>query len=127
MVAKVISQRKLSSLKLEWQKKLRLKDWTIKICYSPRELVQELTGCNAIGACDCFVEAKVAKIHVVKPRDEDGERSQDIENTVVHELLHCHFEAFQKAEPIVKLHIEQVIEILADALLAEKRGKKRGS
>lgn len=124
---KLISQRKLNSIKLEWQRKLKLKDWTIKITYSSKDLLEQITGIDAVGACECFPEAKVAKIHVYKPTEEDGERTQDIENTVVHELLHCHFEAFQKAEPIVKLQIEQVIEVLADALLVEKRGKKRGN
>jgi hypothetical protein len=126
-VAKVISQRKLDSLRREWQKRLRLQDWKITSKFAPLGFLKEVTGTeNPVGANESFVEAKEAKIHILRPEDWDkeyNERQQDVEDTVVHELLHCHFAVFDAEDNATRLRQEQVIESLTEAFMGLKRGK----
>lgn len=126
-MAKAISQRKLDAWKREWQKKLRLQDWRIKVRFSPKAILQERTGVEgAVGCCSHHEEAKAAEIDILRPEDWDAEfnkRQQDVEDTIVHELLHCHFAAFRGGERATQLAIEQIIETVTEAILNEKRRK----
>lgn len=124
-MAKLISQRKLNSIKLEWQRKLRLQDWRIKIDFADAEFIKEEAGIEAIGACEAHAEPRRAQIWILQDTSELQEEQQDVEETVLHELLHCHFAAFRTADPMNQLQIEQIIEVISEALLTEKRGKKR--
>lgn len=124
-MAKAISQRKLNSIKLEWQRKLRLQDWRIKISFADAEFLKDVAGFEAVGACEAHPEPRKAEIWILQDVGELPEDQQDIEETVLHELLHCHFEAFRTADPMNQLQIEQIIEVMTEALLAEKRAKKR--
>lgn len=130
-MAKLISQRKLNSIKLEWQRKLRLQDWRITIRFADPEELKNWTAIDeACGACRHHEETKQAEILVLDQKycaEENDERAQDVEDTVIHELLHCHFAVFRNGERAIQLHIEQIIEVMTEALLVEKRGKKRGS
>src|SRR6266852_4532547 len=114
MVAKAPSQRKLNELKREWQKRLHLLDWKIAIAFTDIGFLKEATGNSSpVGACEHFAETKEAKVWVLQPSDwdvEPDERQQDVEDTVVHELLHCQFAPFGYESDLERLYIEQTIE-----------------
>jgi hypothetical protein len=127
-VAKLISQRKLTSIKREWQKLLRLQDWKIKIRFATDEELEEATGVEAVGACHSSPETREAQILIADVSVlEEGDRQRDVENTIVHELLHVHFAPFQSDHEAVKLQHEQAIEPITDALLKLKRKNVTGS
>lgn len=125
-MAKAISQRKLDDLRREWQKTLRLQDWKITSkLVTAVELGEED---DAVGRNYINLNAKHANIQVLAPEAADEERlerSKDVEDTLVHELIHCHFQPFwTDKEPMCTLQ-EQAIETLTGALLQLKR-KKNG-
>jgi len=126
---KAPSLRKLNSLKREWQKRLHLLDWKISVGFANIDFLKEITATiGPIGACEHFAELKQAKIWVLQPSDwakEPDEREQDVEDTVVHELLHCQFAPFGYESDIEKLYIEQTIETLTAAMLELKRANGR--
>lgn len=129
-MAKAISQRKIDELRREWQKRLRLEDWKISSKFTDLKFMQEITDIdNPVGACQHFVEMKEAKIWVLRPEDWDKEpnaRQQDVEDTVVHELLHCHFAPLKAEDDATRLRHEQTIEAVTAALMELKRGKSGG-
>ena len=126
-MGKTPSQRKLNSLRREWQKRLKLQDWKISIGWVDLAFLKEITGTdNPCGACENFTEAKEAKIWMLKPEEwgeEADARERDYENTIVHELLHCHFAHFTAIGSVETLIQEQLIEALTAAMLELKRQK----
>jgi len=127
MASKAPSQRKLDDLRREWQKRLKLLDWAITVKFADLRFLKDLTETeNPVGACEHFAETKQAKIWILRPEDwskEEDQRQQDVEDTIVHELLHCHFAAFREESDANRLYIEQTIEMLTAALLGLKRQK----
>src|SRR5882724_4959966 len=123
------SQRKLNSLRCEWQKRLKLQDWKISVNWTTEEFLKEITQTDSpAGACENFPEAKEAKVWLLKPgewRDEKDARERDYENTIVHELLHCHFAHFSAIGAVETLIQEQLIEALTAAMLELKRANGR--
>jgi len=123
----VPSQRKLDDLRREWQKRLKLRDWTISVKFADLKFLRDLTDIeNPVGACEHFAETKQARIWVLQPSEwdaEPNERQQDVEDTIVHELLHCHFAAFGDRSDVGRLYVEQTIETLTAALIGLKRQK----
>jgi len=127
-VVKVINQRKLGEIRREWQKRLRLQDWKIKISFADEGFMKEVSGLEdgAYGAVEHFVEDKEAKIYILRAEDwgeVEGDFGQAVENTVVHELLHLHFAPFQTGDESSMILQEQAIRPIADALLELKRAK----
>jgi Zn-dependent peptidase ImmA (M78 family) len=104
----------LKKLTSSWQKKLRLLDWDIAVRWMSRE---EENGefAHANGYCIWSEQHKSAKIVISR-------NSEDIDHTVVHELLHVLLDGHL---PIAKAHVRDVIphefaiNALADALLNE--------
>jgi hypothetical protein len=126
-VAKAFSQRKLDGLRREWQKLLRLQDWRIVSKFVNPEILKERTQEEkAVGACGAFAETKEAEIIILGPQywsEEYDARERDVEDTIVHELLHCHFAPFEGKNDAVALQHEQAIEAITEALLVLKRKK----
>lgn len=124
-MAKAPTQRKLDSLRREWQKRLKLLDWRIGVKFAELEFLKDITCTEApIGACEHFAETKEAKIWVLQPtdwREEPDPRERDVEDTIVHELLHCQFAPFNSNNEVSRLYIEQTIEMLTAALVGLKR------
>ena len=126
-MAKAFSQRKLDAVRRKWQKLLRLQDWRITSKFTTQEFLKELTELDsAVGACESFVETKEAKIHILGPEhwsEEYDAREQDVENTVVHELLHCHFAPFEAEDKATQLQHEQAIEAITEVIMQLDRGE----
>ena len=124
-MAAAISQRKLDDLRREWQKLLRLQDWKISAKFATNG-----ETCGDLGECSFIAEAKTAKIMILASDeviDDEHHRKQDVENTLVHELLHCHFAPFFSGNKAVMLQQEQAIESIAGALVGLKRRKNAAS
>lgn len=101
-----------------WQKRLRLQDWDIKIKYERFRRMQNSTGQIPWGQIQMNQEYRSARILILHPSDNEQARG-DIEETVVHELLHIHFSEVrpQAIKPGDDIAEERVINALAQALI----------
>lgn len=73
-----------------WQERLRLRDWRLTVSYEPNLAAADGSPCY--GLCSPFVDAKEARIYLRDPVEStDGIPAHDVEETLVHELLHLHF------------------------------------
>lgn len=80
-----------------WQKRLRLTDWLIKV-----ELVPSHQIDGNVGRCTPFRQERIALIQLTTSREQDGvlceKFPQDLEETLIHELLEIHFDPFKVSE-----------------------------
>lgn len=106
-----------------WQKVLRLQDWDVK-CFIAR--ADDLDGDYTAGEVDWTYMNKQAVIRVVDPQDwpDDTNWDQDMEETLVHELLHLHAATFDTFKRGGAKHagLEQMIVAVSEALVALHRG-----
>lgn len=106
----------------EWQKILKIQDWTIKLCFiSGEEMIDEMGSGDYVASCDRELHNKYATIRI---NIEHSRVNEDIYNTLLHELLHIvtyewqHFteEAIYNndyALKACKAKMEQTVESLA--------------
>lgn len=125
-----MTEAELQALTDDWRIRLRLQDWDIRARFGKR---RDVPG-NAVGECEWRRHPRQALITVVRP-EEIGESvftdlfPEDIEETVVHELLHIYWVPFSK---IIEngshedAAMEQAINALAACLVALKRGQQPG-
>lgn len=116
-----MTQEQLEALCREWQKTLRLQDWDVKVRIVRQ---RDMDNHNAQGEVDWTLPKKSAAISILDPTDYPPNSwwGQDIERTLVHELLHLHFAPFVEEEDGLKrVAEEQAIDCLAIALVALKR------
>lgn len=114
-----------------WQKQLRLEDWEIEV--NIRRGRDMLEGCSA--SVNWELGKKMASISILDqidyPPDAMGDR--DMENDLVHELLHLHFapisEHFGETnKSFYYMFEEQAINCLADSLVRiERKGQDDGN
>lgn len=114
-----MTQVKLDKLLTYWQKRLRLQDWFVTVKIVPQtdllEGKQATVGFN--------MEKRAATIKILDPRDypRDTFSPQDIEQALVHELLHLHLGSFDGALAATELTLEeQVINSIAAALTSRE-------
>ena len=112
-----LSPDQLSDLCVEWQRRLGLADWRVSIRYVRG---WEISG--AEGRCSPEPSRRLALIAVLDPIDYNpaNEWPQDVEVTVVHELLHCYHHAGERGSR-EDLLLEQGVEATARALVALRR------
>jgi len=115
-----VTQEQLQALCQEWQAILRLQDWDVR-CKIVRK--RELEGERA-GECRWQLDTKQALIRILDPIDwpTDCEWPQDIEQTLVHELLHLHMAPFQPEHGTLEhVTMEQAIKSIATGLVRLRR------
>lgn len=104
----------------EWQKRLRLQDWVVKC-----RIARNKEGLEKVqGNCTWVLTKKMATILVLDPLDypDDTMHPQDMEQTLVHELLHLHFCPFDDESNTPKeIAIEQAVDCIAFALVNTHR------
>lgn len=118
-----MTQRQLDRLRRKWQKTLRLQDWKIKARVVGLGVIPD----DDLGRCEWLLDARTADINILDPaccEDGDAIVSQDVEGTLVHELLHCHFAPFHSENQAINTQAEQVIDTLAEALVGLDRIKR---
>ncbi len=113
-----MNQRELQSKCRAWQRRLRLQDWTVTV-----DLVRHAPDVDILGRVEYSLLTKCANIKITNesslaPRQkEDG---YDMEEVLVHELLHLHFVSILELESKEPSYVaqEHVINVLAHALIA---------
>jgi hypothetical protein len=116
--AVIYSDEQLKAKCAEWQKILRLEDWTIFIeIHRARDLKTE----NSQAEIEPFLLKRMAKIRILAPIDYEPTcwTPQDMEVSLVHELLHIHlFQLFADRENESRqIAEEQAIEAISRALV----------
>ncbi|WP_172369577.1 hypothetical protein [Sporosarcina jiandibaonis] len=119
----IYTEEQLNERLAYWQEKLRLQDWIIELRIArSRNMMQD-----ASAAVDWTLSRKMASInildHIDYPNDIVGVR--DMENDLVHELLHLHFapisDHYGNNNDIYSTFEEQAIESIAYGLIAAER------
>jgi hypothetical protein len=95
-----VTGKQLASMGRRWQRRLRLADWRVAFAFA------DLPP-DTLGQVESDADAREATVSIAR-------RCDDIEGTVVHELLHLHFDAPAGTAQ------EQAINAVADALLGRK-------
>lgn len=121
----VYTEEELRTKCAEWQKVLRLQDWIVDVGMS-RSRDMKIEGCQAeIEPC---LPKRMASIRILDPVDypPDVAEPQDMELSLVHELLHIHlFPLFADREDEMRMVAEeQAIEAISRGLIALKRGSE---
>ena len=114
-----MTEESLKTLLTEWQKRLRLQDWGIFVKTARLAEMQ----CGGQGECEWVLKRKEATIVLVDPIDYPLELvDQDMEETLVHELLHLHFVILQPKDGTAEdTALEQAIVCISEALVKLKR------
>lgn len=117
------TQSMLESLTKEWQKRLRLQDWDVKVGFKRH---YDMNDPANEAEMQMNSSLKRARVRLSNPADYCNEFwPYDVEGALVHELLHIHFESMEHGIPkddprdIAK---EQAIDLIALALVNAKRG-----
>lgn len=112
----------LEALVQYWQERLRLRDWVITIRICRYHELEESIG-------DCLVDehTKTALIKLMDPIDEASVPNllyaYSLEETMIHELLHIHLNAWEAETDIEKTQQEWAINAIAGALMKTKYDK----
>ena len=104
----------------EWQRRLNLGDWVIRI--EPDCLPDDMGLENVAGETEWVEVNKSAVIRIINP-DLYGERiiPFDFEKTLVHELLHLKFSLLESDDELRNRVVHMLIEDMARALVITKR------
>lgn len=127
MEERVFTDEELQKKLIEWQRILRLEDWIIEA----RIVREREMGRPGLAHVYWTLGKKMATISILDPVDypEDCMAPLDMEDSLVHELLHLHFapisDHFSKDDPIYNTFEEQAIESIASGLISAARGKVR--
>lgn len=105
----------------KWQKALRLQDWKLAVRIA-RGNGLDLPP-DTQGRCEWTLGRKEALIRILDPVDFplDCSWPQDMEVTLVHELLHLHFAPFDDFEGLKDTLSEQAINAISHALVEVSR------
>lgn len=119
----IFNDEQLQEKLKEWQKRLRLQDWIIeaRICRIHELMPDSLANIHPT------LEKKAALIKIMDPIDYDPTfmLPYDMENSLVHELLHLHLWPITGDDEEGKHHTaeEQAIECITSGLLSALRFK----
>lgn len=113
----IFTEEQLRQKCLEWQRRLRLQDWIVKV----RMCRQHELPVGSLAHVHYVVEKKMATVRITDPADypPDSMFPYDMENSLVHELLHLHFAPLTGDESSVEE--EQAIECITSGLLTALR------
>lgn len=113
----------LAALIAYWQKALRLQDWRIVASYVKN--LCDPGGREVWGLCCPLVDNKSAQIAIRDPSTPPSgatskEAAAQVEETVIHELLHLHFAPFGTAAPAEIAAEENAVWAISEALHRKK-------
>ena len=104
----------------EYIELLGIRHWKIKL-----EFCKKLDDEENLGTCATNEHWQRAKISLLKLSDPEWLKGgQDVEETMVHELLHvrwCFLDHYRKENPHFLVHEEQSIKATATAIVALRR------
>lgn len=108
-----------------WQRRLNLRDWNISVVVARADILKPKT----LGNIHWDTDKKTAVIRVLDPADyemRDAAMLEDMEFTVVHELIHLELAPVLSKFPRNEANRrdeEHAVNQMADALLKLQRGK----
>ena len=120
----IYTEEQVKELCTEWQERLKLNRWDIdiKICHSSK-----FNNEGSEGEVNYVLSSGQAIIHILDPEDyPDSPFPQDMERTIVHELLHLQFASFtvKDRESLEFDMMENTVELIAQTLVDLKREKR---
>lgn len=110
-----------NALLKEWQKRLGLQEWRIKLC--PKCKPDEMELENVVGCTSWCESIKSAKVQILDP-EYYGDRIVpfEFEKTLVHELLHLKLcLVSSEVDDLQERVMHQIIDDLARALVDARR------
>ena len=119
----IMTQRRLEAIAKRWQSALKLSDWEVIVKLTR---AKNMTRQDSMGVCNHTLTKRIAYIEIMNPRDYTPDYlDHDIERTVVHELLHCHFAPFEaKTGTPEDMAQEQTIHAISTTLVELDRSKR---
>jgi hypothetical protein len=118
----VVTQFELNAWVAKWQSKLRLEDWDIEVGLQ-RQF--DMPDPADQGYVRCLRSQKKARISLLDPVDFEPDSlsgPQDLEQTIVHELVHVHHAGIEPTEGEAMIISEQATDAIAWALVNCDRG-----
>ncbi|MUK89144.1 hypothetical protein GMD78_12245 [Ornithinibacillus sp. L9] len=118
----ILSEEQLQEMLKYWQEKLRLQDWIIEVkVRRERDMMQDSLAC-----VNWTLSKKMATISILDQVDYDPSFIwvRDMENDLVHELLHLQLAPISdhfKDNEFYSTFEEQAIESIASGLIALER------
>ena len=116
----------MNKLLSEWQNRLGLQDWRIKLVDNCTP--EEMTLSDVAGCTDWSEAIKTARIEIIDPKYY-GERIVpfDYEKTLIHELLHLKLSLVSDSvTDLQSRYMHQIIDDLARAFVDAKRRANDG-
>lgn len=120
----ILTEEQLQERLAYWQKVLRLSDWIVDVNIT-RE--RDMTRTGIAAEVEWTLQKKMASIRILDAVDYPTGLmdTQDMEQSLVHELLHLHLapisDHFSNDNDIYNLFEEQAIDSIADALVRVSR------
>ncbi|MDD9147833.1 hypothetical protein OYT88_04620 [Sporolactobacillus sp. CQH2019] len=117
----ILTDKQLQERLKYWQERLRLRDWDIEAEIVPLSAMDDQTHG---GENTYLLQSKASRISILNHGDYQNMNCiipHDMEETLVHELLHLHFAPFDSEKNYMP--IEQAIESLAKAFVETDRQK----
>jgi hypothetical protein len=127
-----MTEAELQALCDDWQARLRLQDWDVRVCWGRKWNL----AANRVADLTWQAHPKRALITILRPGDMEPDALEkywptnvdgDIENSVVHELLHLFWvplHALMEGKYHEDVAMEQAINALAGCLVTLKRQAK---
>lgn len=109
----------------EWQERLGLTDWTIKVTLCEES---EMDMENSVGVCVCEASIKAARIQI-KLKKYYGNRilKYCAEQILVHELLHCKLALLNDSnDAVADRLLHQILEDLSYSMIMAKYSQPKG-
>jgi len=114
MAEKILTEDELIERCGYWQKRLKLSDWDIKVTIKRLSQLSK-RGCAEI---DYWLDSEGAEVSILDPLDyTDYADPQDMEQGLVHELIHIVFAHWETDGDLEKLIKEQATERVSWALV----------
>lgn len=131
----ILTADQLQERCLYWQERLRLRDWDVVVEVVRAARLQAPGAGFLDGGCDWTLANKTAYIRILDPVDypESAFEPQDMEQTLVHELLHLHFGPFfgelvtSETQDLTQIAKETAIEMIARALVQVAREQQQAA
>lgn len=120
----LLSQEELEIKLTYWKEKLRLQDWEIEVSIRRKNDMEF----DALAIVNWTLSKKMATIRVLDQIDYDHSCMgvRDMENDLIHELLHLHFapinDHFSNDNDVYSTFEEQAIESITSGLINANRG-----
>ncbi|WP_416149421.1 hypothetical protein ACM26V_00025 [Salipaludibacillus sp. HK11] len=121
----ILTEDQLNERAAYWQKVLGLQDWDVQV----KKARAEAFDGDREGECEYLSNSKTARIRILDESHypTDAWDEQDMELTLVHELLHLHFSAIRDLAYELDHYVmfeEQAINKMSQALVHLERTNK---